>query len=559
MGIAVRDIGIASRVAWAIWLIAALVAVCSCAALADDADTALHVSIENAAFAGICQSAGQVRLSVSVENPTDRAIAAPLEYSILQMPSGKRVGSGLITVVAGPGTTARKPIPFPRNLPYGLYEIKARIAAKAGGEEWEARVAIMPPAPLGREMDNLGFSIHVAKEDNAKLLRRIGLRWARVDWNWGDRGFAPGMVAWDFTDPMMAVADKYGLKLFPVLAYIPNWARKPDGTFDPDQHAAFVKQVLSRYRGRIPAFNVWNEPENGPVSAATRPDLWEADLKAVRKAAREADPQCKMVGLALSGNPGDPGGWFESLLGPPYSLGQYLDVYDWHNYPAPRGRKPEERSIVSSVDDIGSWIPKVQEKVAGGGVWITEHGYSTCDPDNAQVKELSKAVPQLAPWSVTERQQGDYLTRQLLIELASGMDKVFLYQLGPDYTSGGTEDQFGVTRIRKNGISPKLAYVQLGALIREIADAKAAGVTKPTEQIRTAWFQRGSLKIAAIWVIGGTSSATFQVTNGYTCDPYGNRKPANGEITITLTESPVYVVGTAVSLVRWRKAPPTPV
>ncbi len=554
MGIAACNIGLVTRGVRAIWLTAALVVICSCAALAVDEGP---VSLGNAGFAGIYNSSGQAKLSVYLIKPAQNGFVWTFDYTISQMPSGNCVARGAISLQASADPVTRKPIPFPRNLPYGLYEVKGRMRGIA--TEYEARVAIMPPAPLGREMDNLGFSIHVAKEDNAKLLRRIGVRWARVDWNWGDRGFAPGMVAWDFTDPMMAVADKYGLKLFPVMAYIPNWAKKPDGAFDPDQHAAFVKQVLSRYRGRIPAFNVWNEPEHGPISAAERPDLWEADLKAVRKAAREADPQCKIVGLALSANPGDPGGWFDSLLGPPYSLGQYLDVYDWHNYPAPRGRKPEERSIVSSVDDIGSWIPKVRERVAGGGVWITEHGYTTCDPDNAQVKELSKAVPQLAPWPVTEKQQGDYLTRQLLIELASGMDKVFLYQLGPDYSGGGTEDQFGITRIRDNGISPKLAYVQIGALIREIAAAKPAGVTRPTEQIRTAWFQRGRLKIAAVWVVGGTSNATFQVTNGYICDPYGNRKPASGEITIPLTESPVYVVGTTVSLARWRKAPAVPV
>jgi len=198
------------------------------------------------------------------------------------------------------------------------------------------------------------------------------------------------------------------------------------------------------------------------------------------------------------------------------------------------------------VDQLAVSVPKVRENAAGQEVWITEYGFSTCDPANPQVIEWSKALPVMAPVPVTEKQQGDYLTRQTLVTLADGVDRAFIYQLGPDGEGGEVEDQWGVTRVRANGISPKVAYVQLGTLVRELAGAKPIRMTSPTPNTRIAWFSTAKGKVAAVWVVKGHEKLSFRVRIGQIIDPFGNRRIANPRVILDLTESPVYIAGADV-------------
>ncbi len=507
------------------------------------------------AFAGIHASPLTVAVRLHAKARVDRALSVKAPWVLRRLPDGKTLGQGCVRLRAPSRGEAVARLPFPKRAGYGLFEYIVRTAAVGGpATDLECRVTVMRDPPADREMDSLGLNIHVANNDTARLLRRMGVRWARVDWNWGDREPSRGNIAWDFLGGMVDVAERHGLKLFPVLTYVPPWARQPDGAFLPEDHASYVGRVLSRYRGKITAFNVWNEPEgDSPTSATKNPALWVADLKAVRQAALTADPNCKIVGIALSGNTGDPGSWNLPLLEPPHSIGQYLDAYDWHSYPAPRNRRPEGTERASSVDSLKEWTPRVRALVAGREVWITEHGYTTCDPRDPRVVELVRSWPAGAPFDVTEKQQGDYLVRQVLLELAHGIDRVFLYQLGPDGPGGSTEDQFGITRARPGGrstpdLSCKVAYLQLAAMVQEIAGTQAVRVELPAPAVRVARFRRGDTDVVAVWTVEGAADLRFRMRSGYLSDPYGNRTTQRGSFAVRATESPIFLVGSDIVL-----------
>jgi hypothetical protein len=506
------------------------------------------------AFASIHASPRTVAVRLQVTALAGRPLSVTVPWVLRRLPDGKAVGQGRVRLRAPARGEAVARLPFPRRAGYGLFEYVVRATADGPTTNLEHRVTVMRAPPPDRDMESLGLNIHVASDNTARLLRRMGIRWARVDWNWGDREPSRGNIAWDFLGGMVDVAERHGLKLFPVLTYVPAWARQPDGVFLPEDHASYVGRVLSRYRGRIQAFDVWNEPEgDSPMSATKNPALWVADLKAVRQAALTADPNCKMVGIALSGNPGDPGSWNLPLLEPPHSIGQYLDAYDWHSYPAPRNRRPEGTERASSVDGLKEWAPRVRALVAGRGVWITEHGYTTCDPHDPRVVELARSWPAGAPFDVTEKQQGDYLVRQTLLELAHGIDRVFLYQLGPDGPGGSTEDQFGITRARPGAsagpdLSAKVAYPRLAAMVQEIAGTHAVRVEIPSPTVRVVRFRRGGTDVVAVWTVEGAADLRFRMTSGYLSDPFGNRAARQGRFAVRATESPVYLVGSSVSL-----------
>ncbi|MHB1455312.1 MAG: carbohydrate binding domain-containing protein [Armatimonadota bacterium] len=506
-----------------------------------------HASVDNKSYAGIYKSPKEVAVTLGVNNFMDIPLTVISNWQLRRLPGNDVVSSGTSVLKIAADGASKVTLPFPRKATYGLYEYMVTTSAKNYIVKSEARIAIMRDPPISREMDNLGINIHVAGDDTARLMRRIGLRWARIDWHMQLCAPSKDQVIWDFIDRQVAVADKYGLKLFPIFGAgdPPAWMRLDDGTFNVQYHADYIGSILRRYRGKIPAFNVYNEPESGAITAFKNPGLWEADLKAVRKAARAADPDAMIVGIGLSGNTGDPGDWwFNPLMRSSIALGQYLDACDWHNYPAPRNRRPEEtNAICSGVDGLRESVPKARAFVSGKELWITEHGFSVCNPHNPSVAAMNKSDNPMAPFEVTEKQQGDYLVRQVILELAYGIDRVFLYQLGPDGTDDSYEGQFGITRNRPNGLSAKLAYVQIANMIQELAGAVPVKVYIPSPNVRIARFHRGSTDVVAAWTVRGSAKLSFQIDDGFQGDPFGNRSPIQGAVTVKITESPIFLVG----------------
>lgn len=510
-------------------------------------------TLQNQAYAGVYESPKEVNVSLSVNNYEDRELPVTATWQLRRLSDGK-ASQGKVSLNVAPKGSAQARLPFPGDAGYGLYEYRVRASSAAGDQiEAEARVAIMRAPPPDRQMDSLGFNVHVAGDDGARLLRRLGLRWVRVDWHWYLCEPQRGAVAWGFMDGQVKVAEQYGLKLFPIFGAgsAPAWAQLPDDTFNPREHADYVRRVLERYKGKIPAFNVWNEPD---PSVIKHPELWLADVKAVHAAARAVDPNCKIVGLGMCANVGNPGHWHYPILNPPFSVGQYLDAYDWHPYPAPRNRRPEDaNAICDGVDSLKDAAPKIRALVAGKELWVSEFGFSVCKPLDSTAMNLKgeliiveAAKSPMYPLDVTEKQQGDYLARQVMLELAYGIDRIFLYQLGPDGTDEGFEGQLGVTRLRPNGFSAKLAYVQIANLVQELAGVTPAGVEMPSPNIRVARFRRGDMDVVAAWTVRGTAKLNCRVIDGYQSDPFGNRTPRQGAITAELTESPIFLVGKKV-------------
>ena len=90
---------------------------------------------------------------------------------------------------------------------------------------------------------------------------------------WADLNPAKGVYVWDRLDAIVAGHPKARLML--VLAVTPAWAATdpeapsapwiPAGSSSPprdmDDWRAFVRAVVTRYRGRIHAYQVWNEPQ----------------------------------------------------------------------------------------------------------------------------------------------------------------------------------------------------------------------------------------------------------------------------------------------------------
>ncbi len=158
------------------------------------------------------------------------------------------------------------------------------------------------------------------RELTVKLAAEAGFHWLRQEFPWQDieihgkgdfedRRNHPPRSAWEKYDQIVDLAEKYGMELIVRVSTPPSWSRARGdevGTFAPpddyNDFGDFIYTLVSRYRGRIRYYQIWNEPNiypewgNYPIS----PEQYTELLKIGATRAREADPDVVIIAGALA-------------------------------------------------------------------------------------------------------------------------------------------------------------------------------------------------------------------------------------------------------------------
>ena len=136
-----------------------------------------------------------------------------------------------------------------------------------------AIVALLLAALAGRsplaaqEISPYGVNVHVPVGEQLAMLDdavAAGIGWIRIDFIWAVVEPERGERRWQVYDELLAAAEARGLQVVAILAYPPKWAT--DGPElagvprDPADWQGFVTRAVKRYRGRVDAWEVWNEP-----------------------------------------------------------------------------------------------------------------------------------------------------------------------------------------------------------------------------------------------------------------------------------------------------------
>lgn len=151
-----------------------------------------------------------------------------------------------------------------------------------------------------------------------QLIRDAGFHWIRQEFPWEDIE-KPGKgqfwdtqynySTWDKYDRIVGLAREYGIEIVARLDHPPAWTRadgRARGDFAPpdnyDDYGDFVATVVSRYRGRVRFFQLWNEPNiypewgEQPVNANDYVRL----LKVGYTRAKAADPNSVILSAGLA-------------------------------------------------------------------------------------------------------------------------------------------------------------------------------------------------------------------------------------------------------------------
>jgi len=218
---------------------------------------------------------------------------------------------------------------------------------------------------------------------------------------------------WEATDQFVAGAEYYGLEVIVRLDQHPAWASQVDLALnvppdDRQDYYNFVYRVAERYRGRVKAYIIWNEPNLALEWGGRRPDAaaFTELLKVGYQAVKAADPEALVVSAGLAPtNSNDAAAIDDRLfLEAMYQAGAgtYFDVLGAHAYSF--GQAPESDSEHPAFGRLAELREiMVVHGDADKPVWITELGWTIEPPaDQADI-------------GVSLEQQADYLVGALAL------------------------------------------------------------------------------------------------------------------------------------------------
>jgi hypothetical protein len=137
------------------------------------------------------------------------------------------------------------------------------------------------------------------------LIKDMGFRWVKQVFEWMDiEGAGKGMFSWTQSDAVVANAERYGIKLIARLDRAPVWTGAEGENGPPsnyDDFGDFCYEIAKRYKGRIHAYQIWNEPNLAREwgNHLPNPEEYTRLLSIAYQRIKEADPNAIVISAGL--------------------------------------------------------------------------------------------------------------------------------------------------------------------------------------------------------------------------------------------------------------------
>jgi polysaccharide biosynthesis protein PslG len=218
------------------------------------------------------------------------------------------------------------------------------------------------------------------------LAKAAGMKAIRLDIDWSAIEEVKGVQTWSSTDRVINAITSRGMTPLGLLTYAPQWASGSTDShtppIDPNTFATFAKTAASRYKGKIYAWEIWNEP-NIVSFFKPKPNIatYNKLLTGAYTAIKSVDSTLTVIsgGLAPAVDNGSDIAPVTFVTGI-YSAGanKYLDGVGMHPYTYPYLPNDPTTTAWSAFLQL---TPMRAVMVAGGDtaklVWLTEFGAPT--------------------------------------------------------------------------------------------------------------------------------------------------------------------------------------
>lgn len=270
-----------------------------------------------------------------------------------------------------------------------------------------------------------GVCAHVTRDEYEERVRAYdmiaaaGFKMVRSDFDWwrcqntNDDDFD-----FSFYDTVVNDAKEKGLVILPILYGPPNWAQPVQEHIE--QWRKFVRAVAYHFKGRIPAFEIWNEENIDFFWHQPCPSDYAKVLIAANEAIKSVDPGLKVI---FGGTAGCDVEFIEQVI-----CAGAKDAFDAVNVHPYRYPNPPEPGLSEDLSALKKMMAR--NGIIDREIWITEMGWSTMSakvPDPTVLRAgLKIAEPKRAKWRaayldlIKECSSAEAMTQELLKVLPKG-------------------------------------------------------------------------------------------------------------------------------------------
>jgi hypothetical protein len=314
------------------------------------------------------------------------------------------------------------------------------------------------------------------------LAMNAGMPWIRQQVRWMDLHDKSGVIHWGELDNIVADAGKWQTNLLFSVVAAPRWATD-NGLHGMPNRANFatfnyfMAQMANRYKGRVKAYEIWNEQnlatENGgTVSNVT--DYMDL-LVGASQAIKAADPQALIVSGALASTETN---WptvamsdvryYDGMFRDP-RFAQVVDIVGvhpggasnppetlWPDQPGPGPNFVTSREFYfRRVEDVRTLM--IKNGLSSKPVWVTEFGWATAN--TSQYYEYGNQI--------SFDQQADYIVRAVnysRVHYSNWLTGMFVWNLNfaiPWNAEGNLLHEQASFGVLNGDWSPRPAYIAL--------------------------------------------------------------------------------------------------
>lgn len=429
------------------------------------------------------------------------------------------------------------------------------------------------------------FGINASQVSLAGELRRCGFGWVRFEnakWMMfctaRDHYAFDGSVApWGVDhDGIFAAYQALGMKVLPYVFQPPEWAtsapadiKKNRHGYPPSNPADYgdaIFQIVARDGSAkveaeklktadrksamktIDAIELWNEPNlNSPgwgPFVGTMAQYFDV-MRAGAEGSRRADPSlpvssCGFAGIGLE---------VVGLLAEHrYPDGKrpldFVDIVNVHFY---SGREEPEicgwdpnvdrekrtesgHTYPDQIEDLVAWRDELKPKAE---IWLTETGNDVGGPIGR-----------------TERYQAGKVPRAVMIALAEGIEKVFIYR-----EKGSDPSQHAGAGLLRNDLSLRPSWFSVATMIRQLQGFNGRALRLPSADPKV-WiylWDDGHRKLITAWRYEGTATLGVDLGKVKVCDAFGRSVPLERTGDLIIGDMPQYItlLDSTTALERW--------
>jgi hypothetical protein len=341
-----------------------------------------------------------------------------------------------------------------------------------------------------------GVNAHIPTTLLVDRVSEAGIEWARIDFVWAFVEPEQDVFDWELYDRVIGDLGARGIRIFATVAGTPAWATSgaefsgpPD---DPADWRDLCARAADRYRGRVAAWGMWNEPNLARFWTGSRDLYIDGILRPGAEAIRAADPGALVVGPDLAHL--SSGDWDDWLRDVTIRGRDVLDVVVHHVYPSNDLASDVTDKLVSG-DSFPFDRPSVREVLLRSGwwgrpFWLGETGV-TSNPPNSE--------------NLQDRFYSDLLQAWFAPGGRDWVDRVFFYELADD---PAIENAWGILGPPPDFV-PKRAYATYGDFISEAGYDDAA-----IESVEGPLFVGSQGEVEIVLSVRNTGTTTWSSDRG---------------------------------------------